>query len=83
VTFERWRRLTCWLPPWVRCWVFHRLPRRLQKQAWSALADEIEAERSANDRTIAKQRAIAEESGFSHISELVIREFERLKDDAA
>jgi hypothetical protein len=45
LTFERYHRLTALLPPHWRCRLFHRLPRRLQDQAWDALAAELERSR--------------------------------------
>jgi hypothetical protein len=39
-TFERYQRLTRFLPAWVRCRLFGLLPRRLQQQAWAELERE-------------------------------------------
>jgi hypothetical protein len=42
VTFARWNRALRLVPACVRCWLRAHLPRRIEQQAWDALADEIE-----------------------------------------
>jgi hypothetical protein len=71
LTFARWARLTRWLPPSLRCRLHAMLPDCLERQAWNALADEVE-----------EMRAAARVAGMSHLSETVAAELERLREVA-
>lgn len=76
MTFERWNQALRFLPPWLRCWLHAHLPDRLQRQAWDALDEQLEAAR------IEEMREIARTADVSHISELVEDELDRLDSDA-
>ncbi len=77
LTFERWDRALGFLPASVRCWLHAHLPEHLQRQAWDALEERIEAAR------IEEMREIARAADMTHISRLVESELDRLGGDAA
>jgi hypothetical protein len=55
LTFERWNRSLRFLPAWLRCWLHAHLPERLQRQAWDALDEQIEAERLGESENFAAE----------------------------